>query len=48
MVVPEGSLGEAAWGGVSLKLVKGARKFGMEGGEYCSRELVEFVRGKLG
>ena len=47
VVVTGGELDEAAWEGVSIKLVAGARRFSGAEGYYCSGELVEFVRQRL-
>src|ERR1700761_8013685 len=38
---------QAAWEGVSLKLVAGKPRFEFVAPEYCSRELVEFVESRL-
>ena len=47
VVVPDGALGGAVWKGISLKLVARAQVIAMRDGEYCSEELVEFVRGRV-
>ncbi len=47
VVVTGGSLEEAVWNGVSLRLVEKARRFSGGPGEYCPEDLVDFVRGRL-
>ncbi len=47
VVVTGGLLEDAVWSGVSLRLLAKARRFSGGPGEYCSGELVEFVRGRL-
>jgi len=47
IVVPESSLADAAWSGISLKLIAHAERFAMRPPEYCSAELVEFVRERV-
>ena len=47
VVVTGGALEAAVWDGVSVRLVAGARRFTGGEGEYCSGELVEFVRERL-
>ncbi len=44
IVTPAGELGQAAWEGISLKLVAHARRFVMHPPEFCGKDLVEFVR----
>ena len=48
VVVTGGSLDRAAWDGVSPSLVRRARQFSGCAEEYCSAELVAFVRQRLG
>lgn len=48
VVVPEGWKRGAAWQGVSLKLIEGTPRFVMRPPAYCSEELVEFVRRRVG
>lgn len=48
VVVPESGLRDAAWDGVSLKLLAEAQRFVMRPPEYVSTELVEFVSAKTG
>ncbi len=48
VVLTGGSLEHAAWEGVSPSLVRRARRFSGSGEEYCSPELVAFVRQRLG
>ncbi len=45
LVVPEGARfkSDAAWGGVSLRLIEGKPKFYLRPPVYCSEELAEFV-----
>lgn len=47
VVVTGGVLERALWEGVSLRLVSGASQFSGGVGEYCSGELVAFVRERL-
>jgi hypothetical protein len=47
IVIPESDVQGATWGGVSLKLLDGKRRFVMRPPEYCSSELVAFVREAL-
>jgi len=46
VVVGEG-LERPVWEGISLKLIGGARRFSGSSEEYCSEELVEFVRERM-
>ena len=48
VVVPHGSVGRPEWKGVSLKLLAGTPVLGIEPPDYCSRAVVDFVRGRLG
>ena len=48
VVVPAGAVFGSGWDGVSAKVVMGKRRFEFVGAEYCSQELVEFVRGRVG
>lgn len=47
VVVLGGELEKAAWEGISLRMMGGARRFVGTPGEYCGEELVDFVRGRL-
>jgi hypothetical protein len=47
LVIPEGALFEAAWAGVSQRLITSKRKFCFRPPAYCSGELVEFVAERL-
>jgi hypothetical protein len=47
IVVPESGLGAAAWDGVSLRLVAGAKRFAMRPPVYCDEALAEFVRRRV-
>ena len=48
VVLTGGSLEDAAWEGVSPSLVRRARRFAGSAEEYCSPELVSFLRQRLG
>ena len=45
VVLVGGGIDRPAWDGVSLRLIERARRFTGREGEYCSPELMEFVRG---
>jgi hypothetical protein len=47
LVVPEGARFDAAWAGVSPRLIAGKRKFSFRPPVYCSEELVEFVAARV-
>jgi hypothetical protein len=44
VVIPEGNMQGAAWSGVSLRLIESKPRFIMRPSEFCSAELVKFVR----
>lgn len=48
VVVTGGELQRAVWEGVSLRLVAGARRFYGSEEQYCSAELIGFVRERVG
>ena len=48
VVLTGGALESSVWSGVSASLVRRARVFAGREGAYCSPELVEFVRERLG
>jgi hypothetical protein len=47
VVVVGNGMDHPAWEGVSLRLIDGAKRFSGSAEEYCSAELVEFVRERL-
>jgi hypothetical protein len=47
VVITGGTLDEAVWSGVSLRLLERARKFEARAPAYCPEELVGFVRERL-
>jgi hypothetical protein len=48
LIVPEGSVFDEGWEGVSQKVLAGKRRFEFIAPAYCSEELVEFVAKRLG
>lgn len=47
LIVPEGAVFAEGWGGVSLRMIEGKRRFEFVAPEYCSDELVAFVAERL-
>jgi hypothetical protein len=47
VVVTGGTLAQAAWSGVSLRLIEGARRFITQPPDYCPDTLTTFVRERL-
>jgi hypothetical protein len=48
LVLVGNGLDRPAWEGVSLRLIERARRFSGEPGAYCSADLAEFVRERIG
>ncbi len=48
VMVPVGAVFREGWGGVSLRMIEGKRRFGFVAPEYCTAELVGFVAERLG
>jgi hypothetical protein len=48
LIVPAGAVFAEGWGGVSLRMIEGKRRFEFVAPEYCSAELVAFVGERLG
>ncbi len=48
LIVPKGAVFREGWGGVSLRMMEGKRRFEFVAPEYCSAALVEFVVERLG
>ncbi len=48
VIVPQGAVFVEGWGGVSLRMLEGKRRFCFVAPEYCTAELVGFVAERLG
>jgi hypothetical protein len=48
LIVPAGAVFAEGWGGVSLRMIEGKRRFEFVVPEYCSAKLVAFVAERLG
>jgi hypothetical protein len=48
LVVPSGAVFQEGWGGVSLRMIEGKRRFEFVAPEYCTAELAEFMAERLG
>lgn len=48
LVVPKGAEFVEGWGGVSLRMIDGKRRFEFVAPEYCTAELVGFITERLG
>jgi hypothetical protein len=47
LVIRDGAVFDPAWAGVSRRLIASKPKFHFQQPDYCSRELAEFVRGRV-
>jgi hypothetical protein len=48
LILPVGAVFAEGWGGVSLRMMEGKRKFYFRAPEYCSAELAGFVAERVG
>jgi hypothetical protein len=48
LIVPKGATFREGWGGVSLRLVEGKRRFDFVAPKYCTVDLTRFVADRLG